>query len=107
MTKNEKLWLRERDKWFSPWCRRCDGRFHCDEYRLDGRCSLVPDTDDAAEFSERVAAKLAEYAGKVAGYEPCCELCPDKTCNITDPKNCSITLLKDARLQVEEEMDAI
>ena len=57
---------------------------------------------DAAEFSERVALKNAEAV--TANPKGCLmkHECPLGSC---DPKDCQRSILKFARLMVEEEMD--
>ena len=124
LTASEKAWLEQRNEHpehrFCRWCPHNEVRGReeeegiwcsCNAEDVEGLWECVTEHYyfdrlwEALEFSERVAKRLAEYAGEVAGYEPCCELCPDKTCRITDSKNCSINLLKAARLAVEEEMD--
>ena len=106
LTESEREWLEERDNWFSPWCSRCDGRFHCDEHKLYGKCSLTPDTDDAALFEARVAAKLANPQWAVCwNSDSCLEFGGSKD----EPRwwwDCEWCRLKHARLQVEEEIDA-
>lgn len=78
LTDSEREWLEQRDAI----------QFALDEYRvpgLDGPYEMRPDYEDAAEFSERVAAKLADPFF----YEQY-------------PAEIRLML---ARLQVEEEMD--
>lgn len=72
-------------------------------------CPLVPDLADALEFEGRVAAKLAEAFAKIIDAEfdmeirLICEACPATgRCNM----DCCDSILKWARLQVEEEMEA-
>lgn len=110
LTDSEREWLEERDNWFSPWCRRCDGRFHCDEHKLYGKCSLTPDTDDAALFEAHVAAKLAGITESmmqtIQEYDDTypCWACPaNENCA---GLACREVLLRYARLAVEEETDA-
>lgn len=74
-------------------------------------CLLHPDLEDALEFSERVAAKLATYATMMVGSDiaaPCLE-CPCQkagVCYHGTNKSCQWSFLTTARLQVEEEMNA-
>ena len=80
LTESEKEWLKTRDK-KRPYCFYCEALFGADSCYwkcVTESCAMYPDMQDAAEFSERVAAKLAKL-------------------------DC---VLKYARLAVEEEIDA-
>lgn len=74
----------------------------------------IRDLKDALEFSERVAAKLAEFFKIYIKNSVCADLehgnvCPGwKTCteNLTKTHPpCDFDILKGVRLQVEEEME--
>ena len=76
LTDSDKAWLKDRRN--KAYCRYCSVIDLCSNPNASGfKCPLIPDYKDAAEFSERVAAKLAKL-------------------------DC---VLKYARLAVEEEMD--
>ena len=107
LTESEKQWLEMRDAI----------QFACGSYRMpyfrDGY-SLDEDWKDAAEFSERVAAKLADMHRETM-LVGCCEQCPAwELCNQiygddfdnARVNDCKTIFLKYARLAVEEEMDA-
>jgi len=102
LTQSEREWLYRREliyKW--------DGWYVWDGY-------YEPDTElenwqDAAEFEARVAAWLAEAFMYILHDAPGdhiqdmpCDDCPVKECKL----DCKDSILKWARLTVEEEMDA-
>ena len=61
---------------------------------------------EAAEFEARVAARLLEYHATIMQQGGICEACPAwEECTDTEIQ-CKDMLLKYARLQIEEEMDA-
>ena len=66
---------------------------------------MYPDMKDAAEFSERVAAKLVGITESMMQSWACPanENCAGENCAGLE---CREVLLRYARLQVEEEMDA-
>ena len=92
LAKNEREWLENRQYIEYPFCMRCpylridDGVAWCkpEDCQLEMR---IEDWQEAAEFSERVAVKLASYL-ETLGW-----------------KGCENVFLKAARLAVEEEMD--
>lgn len=89
LTKSEWEWLKTRDKkrLYCFYCNSFFGTSYCDTKCITGTCPVYPDMKDAAEFSERVALKLANYI-ETLGW-----------------KGCGKHALEQARLQVEEEMD--
>ena len=100
LTEQERKWLEERKHRKAP----CgDETHHCVGCLV--RCSLTPDWIDAAEFAERVAAKLTLE-------EPCplpenadLDDCPYFTEDDGSAFSCRWCRLKRARIAVEEEMD--
>jgi hypothetical protein len=110
LTINEKRWLVQR-KGYCNWCSVKFKTDSCFWVITAGLCPLYPrqvSTQDAAEFSERVAAKLAIND---TSYLPCHQKghenqCPYDNYCPTDKKKTAWCKLKHARLQVEEEMDA-
>ena len=67
----------------------------------------IAELQDALEFSERVAVKVAEYAGMNVD-EDRCFTCPvkGKTCHWGEVRlSCEEKLLQAACIEVEEEMD--
>lgn len=65
LTESELVWLKDRRN--KVYCRYCSVIYLCSNPSASGfKCPLIPDYKDAAEFSERVAEKLA-YLG-AGGY---------------------------------------
>lgn len=110
LTEQEKKWLEGRKK-RTQHCDTCPNRVGY--YELCSSCrsrslyglSLCPDYRDAAEFAERVAAKLTLE-------EPCplpenadLDDCPYFTEDDGSAFSCRWCRLKRARIAVEEEMD--
>ena len=132
LTKKEKAWLRNREKWLKkidPWgnrifCRSCktcglfkttdEGQPYCEgfkdawAYENTFECWLVPRRElllEAAEFEARVAAQLLEYHVLIMQQGGICEECVAwEECGDAETQ-CKSLLMKYARLQVEEEMD--
>lgn len=110
LTYNEKRWLKKRNEWSV--CSYCSNipQTMCLYGERPHFCALLDvDYKDAAEFSERVAAKLAEAFMGVIDAEfnyqlpSNCAACPcEGKCSL----DCKDSILKWARLAVEEEMDA-
>ena len=111
LTDNEKVWLECREKSYGYYCMWCD--LWCDERGANPFCYTTIRKEkfaDAAEFSERVAAKLANTASRLAlgiGHDKeCTELCDAANiCKKDEEMSCEWCFLKAARLEVEEEMD--
>lgn len=108
LTESEREWLKTRDKKRS-YCVYCEATFGADSCYwkcVTESCAMYPDMKDAAEFSERVAAKLSELPEDV---HPCPYGATNR-CSYDDCGNphlgCRRSILKYARLAVEEEMDA-
>ena len=109
LTDSEREWLKDRRN--KAYCRYCSVIYLCSNPNASGfKCPLIPDYKDAAEFSERVAATLANIH---FGTEDCpyCsnhinvnEYCGECKTASTD-KRCLACRIKYARQQVEEEMD--
>ena len=111
LTQSEKRWLKKRKEWSV--CSYCSNipQTMCLYGERPHFCALLDvDYKDAAEFSERVAAKLANihfgtedcpYCGNHINVNGYCGEC--KTAS-TD-KQCLACRIKYARLKVEEEMD--
>lgn len=108
LTKKELQWLDNRGK-FSCWYCPDIPQAMCAMGERPAHCAIM-DTDwkDAAEFEVRVAALLAQAYAKIIDVEfdmeirLICEACPATgSCNM----DCCDSILKWARLQVEEEMD--
>lgn len=115
LTKKELQWLDNRGK-FSCWYCPDIPQAMCTMGERPAHCAIM-DTDwkEAAEFSERVAAKLAGIldctlrSRDYTLYADCVRVCPaatDCTKNNQLGLDCAPYLLKWARLAVEEEMDA-
>lgn len=106
LTDNEQNWLYfkpRKTKWKTcKFCQLWCGRDDC----CTGRCPLEqswPKAEDAAEFEAQVAAKLADIYSEIESE--ICHVCPAwHPC--FGKQNCSATILKYARLQVEGEEDA-
>ena len=102
LTEQERKWLEERKHRKAP----CgDETHHCVGCLVRCGCSLTPDWIDAAEFAERVAAKLTLE-------EPCplpenadLDDCPYFTEDDGSAFSCRWCRLKRARIAVEEEME--
>ena len=102
LTEQERKWLEERKHRKAP----CgDETHHCVGCLVRCGCSLTPDWIDAAEFAERLAAKLTLK-------EPCplpenadLDDCPYFTEDDGSAFSCRWCRLKRARIAVEEEMD--
>ena len=105
LTNEEREWVRENKTLTGCiYARRC--RHTCFEPPY---CPVIPtkeDLIDAAEFSERVATKLAEYAGRKVDVDQCFT-CPamDKNCHWGTRLSCEELMLQAARIEIEEEMD--
>lgn len=96
LTKNEREWLEHRDA-----MQFLTGTYIADfaEFPLWNNSK---DWQDAAEFSERVAAKLADWLARDIG----CFVCGEKICKLKQKdRSCREKLLQAARLAVEEEID--
>lgn len=111
LTEREREWIKYRqifNGYYPYGCLTCSlQRTLCD--RTD--CLLHPNLGDAAEFSERVAAKLAAVFREIAHVfgddnTPLpCKYCPaNACCKLSD--GCDDGILKWAYIAVEEEMDA-
>lgn len=100
LTASEQEWLEQRDpKLYCRWCTGGNDDVWCDYALATDVCPLYEDKDslwDAAEFSERVAAKLAD------AYWPPMDVGSDGPRLFMPPAD----RLKWARLAVEEEMNA-
>ena len=127
LTKEEKIWLADSEKWnfkhdiygnscFCPTCKHCEyltetaNGFFCQDtenmwlYAKPSKCPIVPSIEllqEAAEFESRVAEKLAKHTHDKPLV---CETNWD--CPYWPQKKCAWCYLKAARLEVEEEMDA-
>ena len=108
LTNSEREWLETRDK-KRPYCFYCEALFGTDSCYwkcVTESCAMYPDMKDAAEFSERVAAKLANPQWAVCwNSDSCLEFGGSKD----EPRwvwDCEWCRLKHAHLQVEEDMDA-
>ena len=107
LTDSEREWLRLRPHDGTAYC------WHCQNVGRDMKgcldepyCALVPDYKDAAEFSERVAARMAELFAASTEIAPLCASCPcEDDCYANRRLKCGGQILKYARLQVEEEME--
>ena len=123
LTESEREWLEDSEKWnskldiydnscFCPPCKYCEyftetanGVFCQDAedmwlYNKPSKCPLVPSKElllEAADFEQRVAAKLAKVISNLVKEAPW----PDIEAQATTPD----LVLKWARLAVEEEMD--
>ena len=119
LTESEKRWLEKREQWAEPHNGYGDeGYFcaHCQINCFDGCPTEIKDGNidafmEALEFSERVAAELAGMMLKPNRY-PCRGGFPPLGCmrdwsNLTGPMavHCEDCILREVRLQVEEEMD--
>lgn len=110
LTRGEKRWLKKRKEWSV--CSYCSNipQTMCLYGERPHFCALLDiDYKDAAEFEGRVASKLAQAFAKIVDAEfdmeirLICEACPATgRCNM----DCCDSILKWARLQVEEEMEA-
>jgi hypothetical protein len=100
LTKSEKEWMENRWK-FSCWYCPNTPQVMCTMGERPAHCAIM-DTDwqDAAEFSERVAAKLAKHTHDKPLV---CEINWD--CPYWPQGKCAWCYLKAARIEVEEEMD--
>ena len=129
LTDSENAWLADRKKDRLFVCRFCPGKeygremtdtgvpcvCHCMSLHIRPECyKLHKGTgwDDAAVFEARVAAKLAKMMLEHNRY-PCRGGSPQLGCmrdwsNLTGPMavHCEDCILREVRLQVEEEMDA-
>ena len=109
LTESERQWLqgRELSDHFCEWClnaQQCGELCWCPTDR-----GTAFECTDAAMFEARMVAKLAEAFQYVLHDAPGdhvqdipCDDCPVKKCRL----DCKDSILKWARLQVEEEMDA-
>ena len=117
LTESEKQWLERREEmpgYFCLWCPLWDNEADCDGRSPHPFCPIFQRRErllDAAEFSERVAAKLAnihfgtedcQYCSNHINVNEYCGEC--KTAS--SDKRCLACRLKYARLKVEEEMDS-
>lgn len=97
LTESEKDWLKRRCMAPTPFCGWCMKYALCCTPQFN-RCPIKDsDWQDAVEFAERVAAKLA-------GRVDACQYVTmpmSKHCMLT---GCVACKLRDARLEVEEEM---
>lgn len=106
LTKSEKEWLKKREQWAEPHNGYGDEGYFCEHCKMncfDGCPTEIRDGNidafvDAAEFSERVVAKLADP------YFPSMDKGSTFECGlfIMPPMD----RLRCARIVVEEEMDA-
>lgn len=109
LTASEKEWLEDRRR--VAYCRYCNVSKLCANSFASGyTCPLTAgNMKDAAEFSERVAAKLAEAYGTMMDHNEKHSLC--QTCRFEVVKTlgcmstCAETVLRWAQLEVEEEMN--
>lgn len=117
LTNREKKWLKKRERYPFYGCQYCEfdkfGR-HCMSEGIKAnngkmRCLIVPKKEafkEAAEFSERVAKKLASLFADSTEIAPVCAGCPcEDDCYANRHLKCTASILKYARLQVEEEME--
>ena len=113
LTKSEKEWLKKREQWAKPHNGYGDEGYFCEHCKIncfDGCPTEIRDGNidafvDAAEFSEKVAAKLALGC---ESQTPCngCWKAHWKYCNLRKGYwDCADCFLKVARLAVEEEMN--
>ena len=106
LTDSEREWLNNRDNYAEHFCRWCDAWEDC-----QGELSAIlciswtqkVQLREAAEFEQRVAAKLADIYSEVESE--ICHVCP-AWFPCFGEQDCRATILKYARLKVEEEMDA-
>lgn len=109
LTQSEKLWLAERGE--RPYCNYCANERGSDDCEWDvamGQCSIRNSHKkllDALEFSERVAAELAKVYEELDNDLGCHDCPVWRSCQ-DEQKPCRETILKYARLVVEEKMDA-
>ena len=110
LTASEREWLKDRRN--KAYCRYCSVIDLCSNPNASGfKCPLIPDYEEAAEFSEQVAARLARMMLEPNRY-PCRGGSPQLGCmrdwsNLTGPMavHCEDCILREVRLQVEREMD--
>ncbi len=100
LTDSERVWVKYRqifNGYYPYGCLTCSlqGTL-CD--KTD--CLLHPDLGDALEFSERVAAKLADWLASDMG----CFVCGEKICKKQKDRSCGEKLLQAARLAAEKEI---
>lgn len=120
LTINERRWLVQR-KGYCDWCSVKFKTDNCFWVISADLCPLYPrqvSIQDSAEFSERVAARLARMMLRPNEYKyPCKYPCPNGVpelgcmCDMTAltgsyAVHCVDCILREVRLQVEEEMDA-
>ena len=99
LTESERKWLRHRKERTCLYCPTIPQSM-CAMGERPYRCAIDDvDWKDAAEFSERVAEKLAEH------QQDRCVKNNGFCINLTDYHTCQFCRLKYARLAVEEEMD--
>ena len=106
LTEKEKKWLQERDLRPAP----CDNELpgvlcDCCIEIIGTVCPLKPDYRDAAEFAERVAAKLTLEEHCPLPENADLDDCPYFTEDDGSAFSCRRCRLKRARIAVEEEMD--
>jgi len=105
LTKSEREWLRNRkgkDDLYL-FCKHCTVSPKTDDCywnHVVGACPMYPDIEDALEFSERVAVKLAKH---IHNKPLLCETNWD--CPYWPQGKCAWCYLKAARIEVEEEME--
>ena len=109
LTQSEREWLEDRRR--VAYCRYCNvSRLCANPFASGYSYPLTGNMKDAAEFSERVAAKLAnihfgtedcEYCSNHINVNEYCGECKTASTN----KRCLACRIKYARLKVEEEMD--
>ena len=96
LTDSEREWLKDRRN--KAYCRYCSVIDLCSNPNASGfKCPLIPDYEEAAEFSERVASLLAEIMPKALADPWFIKNAKDINADVT---------LKWAQLSVEEEMNA-
>lgn len=110
LTENERLWLKLRS--MGEYCTWCPiPMLDCADMCAEGRCpTRSGDMMDVAVFEARVAAKLAtlfQYITMDSPYDheqeiPCNDCPMEHKCTL----DCRESVLKYARLDTEEEMDA-
>lgn len=117
LTESEKRWLKKRKEWSV--CSYCSNipQTMCLYGERPHFCALLDvDYKDAAEFSERVAAKLAQVAAMQKKHHCCVDIdvpfhcpgwqsCAERIMSRKELRPCEFEMLKGVRIEVEEEMD--
>ena len=116
LTEKELQWLDNRGK-FSCWYCPDIPQAMCTMGERPAHCAIM-DTDykDAADFSERVAMKLAQVAAMQKKHHCCVDIdvpfhcpgwqsCAERMMSRKELRPCEFEMLKGARIEVEEEMD--